>query len=82
MSGTSFDTALILDGWPQVLYEGIVDGMPVPDGVVLTAEFLQTLGTPTFRVDEERNQDRDQKQSPKPLWRAETLHKGVADAQL
>ena len=35
-------------------------------------EFLQTLGTPTFRVDEERNQDRDQKQSPKPLWRAET----------
>lgn len=29
VGGTSFDTALILDGWPQVLYEGEVDGMPV-----------------------------------------------------
>lgn len=29
VGGTSFDTALILDGWPQVLYEGDVDGMPV-----------------------------------------------------
>lgn len=29
VGGTSFDTALILDGWPQVLYEGVVDGMPV-----------------------------------------------------
>ena len=29
VGGTSFDTALILDGWPQVLYEGNVDGMPV-----------------------------------------------------
>lgn len=29
VGGTSFDTALILDGWPQVLYEGTVDGMPV-----------------------------------------------------
>ena len=29
VGGTSFDTALILNGWPQVLYEGAVDGMPV-----------------------------------------------------
>ena len=29
VGGTSFDTALILDGWPQMLYEGVVDGMPV-----------------------------------------------------
>ncbi len=29
VGGTSFDTALILDGWPQVLYEGEIDGMPV-----------------------------------------------------
>lgn len=29
VGGTSFDTALILGGWPQVLYEGVIDGMPV-----------------------------------------------------
>lgn len=29
VGGTSFDTTLILDGEPQVLYEGMVDGMPV-----------------------------------------------------
>ena len=29
VGGTSFDTALILNGWPQVLYEGVIDGMPV-----------------------------------------------------
>ena len=29
VGGTSFDTALILDGQPQVLYEGQVDHMPV-----------------------------------------------------
>ena len=29
VGGTSFDTALILDGEPQVLYEGSIDGMPV-----------------------------------------------------
>ena len=29
VGGTSFDTALILGGEPQVLYEGAIDGMPV-----------------------------------------------------
>ena len=29
VGGTSFDTALILNGEPQVLYEGSIDGMPV-----------------------------------------------------
>lgn len=29
VGGTSFDTALVLDGAPQVLYEGTIDGMPV-----------------------------------------------------
>ncbi|HVX80781.1 MAG TPA: hydantoinase/oxoprolinase family protein [Devosiaceae bacterium] len=29
VGGTSFDTALVLDGAPQVLYQGEVDGMPV-----------------------------------------------------
>lgn len=29
VGGTSFDTTLILDGQPSVLYEGTVDGMPV-----------------------------------------------------
>ncbi|MBB97244.1 MAG: 5-oxoprolinase [Rhodobacteraceae bacterium] len=29
VGGTSFDTALILGGEPQVLYEGSIDGMPV-----------------------------------------------------
>ena len=29
VGGTSFDTALVLDGAPQILYEGNVDGMPV-----------------------------------------------------
>ncbi|MBN9887231.1 hydantoinase/oxoprolinase family protein [Salipiger abyssi] len=29
VGGTSFDTALILGGEPQVLYEGMIDGMPV-----------------------------------------------------
>ncbi|QEW20815.1 Acetophenone carboxylase gamma subunit [Marinibacterium anthonyi] len=29
VGGTSFDTALILGGEPQVLYEGVIDGMPV-----------------------------------------------------
>ena len=29
VGGTSFDTALILNGWPQLLYEGVIDGMPV-----------------------------------------------------
>ena len=29
VGGTSFDTALVLDGAPQVLYEGSIGGMPV-----------------------------------------------------
>lgn len=29
VGGTSFDTALVLGGQPQVLYEGSIDGMPV-----------------------------------------------------
>ncbi len=29
VGGTSFDTALVLDGRPQILYEGVIDGMPV-----------------------------------------------------
>ncbi len=29
VGGTSFDTALVLHGAPQVLYEGSIDGMPV-----------------------------------------------------
>jgi N-methylhydantoinase A len=29
VGGTSFDTAVILDGRPQVLYQGMVDGMPL-----------------------------------------------------
>lgn len=29
VGGTSFDTALVLNGAPQVLYEGTIDGMPV-----------------------------------------------------
>ncbi len=29
VGGTSFDTALVLNGSPQILYEGNVDGMPV-----------------------------------------------------
>ena len=29
VGGTSFDTTLIVDGEPTVLYEGVVDGMPV-----------------------------------------------------
>ncbi|WP_210526662.1 hydantoinase/oxoprolinase family protein [Rubellimicrobium arenae] len=29
VGGTSFDTALVLNGEPQVLYEGSIDGMPV-----------------------------------------------------
>ncbi len=29
VGGTSFDTALVLNGQVQVLYEGVVDGMPV-----------------------------------------------------
>mgnify|MGYP000848391211 CR=1 FL=1 len=29
VGGTSFDTALVLNGSPQVLYEGSIDGMPV-----------------------------------------------------
>ncbi|QBK31845.1 hydantoinase/oxoprolinase family protein [Roseitalea porphyridii] len=29
VGGTSFDTALILHGQPQVLYEGIIDNMPI-----------------------------------------------------
>ncbi len=29
VGGTSFDTALVLNGEPQVLYEGVIDGMPV-----------------------------------------------------
>ncbi|WP_306118514.1 MULTISPECIES: hydantoinase/oxoprolinase family protein [unclassified Roseitalea] len=29
VGGTSFDTALILNGQPQVLYEGMIDNMPI-----------------------------------------------------
>ena len=29
VGGTSFDTALVVDGRPQILYEGLIDGMPV-----------------------------------------------------
>lgn len=29
VGGTSFDTALILNGQPQVLYEGVIDNMPI-----------------------------------------------------
>jgi N-methylhydantoinase A len=29
VGGTSFDTSLIVDGWPHVLYEGEVGGMPI-----------------------------------------------------
>lgn len=29
VGGTSFDTALILGGHPQVLYEGVIDNMPI-----------------------------------------------------
>jgi len=29
VGGTSFDTALVLDGQPQVLFEGMIDNMPI-----------------------------------------------------
>ena len=35
-------------------------------------ELLQTLRAALFRAEEERNQHRDHKQSPKPFWRAES----------
>ncbi|WP_421949961.1 hydantoinase/oxoprolinase family protein [Pelagibacterium sp.] len=29
VGGTSFDTALVIDGQPQVLFEGVIDNMPI-----------------------------------------------------